>query len=733
MTILARFLALGLFALPCAAVASERGSAPYMAASDGSVERLPLVLTAVDVTIAGVIADVSVKQVYENRGSVPIEAIYVFPGSDRAAVYALQMTIGDRVVRARIEKKEEARAQYEEALAEGKTASLLEQLDPSIFRMSLANVQPGDRIEVELKYTELLVPEQGEYEFFFPNTVGSRYTSSDDTAIDSPTSVSSEVSDYAFDIRVRVVGALALGEIDSSTHTMNVERASAFEAMLTLDEAAARAAMTKDFLLRYRYVGSAIEAGILAYPEGDGGYFLLLAEPPRNVQPTAIVDREFIFVIDVSGSMHGRPLDVSKDLLGDLVASLRPTDLFNVVLFAGGSKLLGEDRSLPATRDNIAKALKMISDSDAGGGTELIPALETAYALPQANTGSRSIIIVTDGAIAAGGRAFRVIRDHLDRANVFAFGIGPSVERPVIQLLARAGAGEPFIVDELGKGAESAARLRSYVDRPLLTAIDAVPVGIALLDQEPQQIPDLLAERPLVLIGRYRGSSAGSVAIEGVAGGQAYRQTLALDPANASPTLSGLRQLWARQRIQRLMDEQSSAGWGYSNDGGDQTHSEEITQLGLDYGLLTPYTSFVAVDERVRGSDEPETVRQPAVSKGIGYRAPPRLVRVSAAPPDPLPRPLAAEPPRQVGDHQFVLLDGVWTDQAFRAQHTLRIRPGSAAWDKLLELCPMLADFGALGERVLVVLGQYAVLIAPDGFSDYPDEVLAAALQPDNG
>ncbi|MBD8527627.1 VIT and vWA domain-containing protein [Pseudomarimonas arenosa] len=713
--------------------AADHGSAPYLVSTDGSVEQLPLVMTSVDVAIAGVIADVRVTQVFENRGELPIEAVYVFPGSDRAAIQALQMRIGDRVIRAAIREKAVARAEYEEAQTQGKTASLLEQLDPSIFRMSIANVLPGDRIEVELRYTELLVPTRGVYEFFYPNTVGERFTQAGDKAIRTPTSTDSKVSDFAFNISARLVGALPLGEVGSPSHDVDVEQPSAHEALVTLDDDAQRDAGKRDYRLRFRYAGERIESGLMSFREGDGGYFLLLAEPPQQVDAAIVVPREFIFVIDVSGSMVGKPLEITKDLLGDLVSSLRPTDVFNLLLFSGGSDVFAENRSVAATPENVQRARDFIGASNAGGGTELVSALETAYRLPSSPGFSRSIIIVTDGAISAGGAAFSAIRSRLDQANTFAFGIGPSVESAVIRLLARAGAGEPFIVGELGEGKQVATRLRQYIDRPVLTDIKLEASGVDIFDLEPLQVPDLLAERPVVVVGRFRGSQPGTVSVSGTSGRSEYRQELTLDPGNADPSLHALRQMWGRERIQGLLDEQAGNGWwsGYQRSDAID-HSAEITKLALDYSLLTPYTSFVAIDERIRNDGESVRVEQPAVAKGVGHHVVQSLsLAASAAAPALVSSP--ASDRTLVAARSFVLRDGVWTDEAFGDQVVLRVRPDSQAWQQLLLLCPELAEYRLLGDSVLIAFGRYAVLLTPRGFSDYPADLLAQAVLPARG
>ncbi|MEZ5460519.1 VIT domain-containing protein [Dokdonella sp.] len=748
--LLRSFIVFGLllFVLQAAASAPQNTQAPYLTVVGEKVEHLPLASTQVDVLIAGVIADVTVKQVYENRGNVPIEALYVFPGSPRAAVYGLTMRVGDRLITAKIAEKEEARETYEAARAEGKTASLLEQLDPSIFRMNVANVLPGDRIEVVLKYTELLVPDRGTYEFVFPNTMGSRYGET----LPVKTSSDSEVVDYAFSIHARIRSAIPLQDVSSPSHAVDVSYPNTMEADINLSEAEFQRAGAADYVLHYTLAGDAIQTGMLMYPAGDGGYFLMMAQPPTRVSANAVTAREFIFVIDVSGSMNGQPLDVSKRLIRDLFTSLRWTDRFNIVLFEHGSRVLSPKRSLTASPDNLDRVLNAVSSENAGGGTNLVAALETAYALPEEPGMARSVIVITDGQIAAGGEAFAVARSQLGRANTFAFGVGGNVNRPVIELLARAGNGEPFILENFNESDAVAERLRSYIDRPLLTNVSLRPEDLEAYDLEPSQVADLLAERPIIVVGRYRGPAQGAMLVSGVSGNGPYQAAVSPDANSISPQLSALRLLWARTRMQRLLDEQSSPGWGYS---GGEPNAAEITELSLAYGLLSPYTSFVAVDEVVRADQAARSVQQPAISKTLESPEEPPLVAASPPPPPApsyrsagtgsafgLTRTIGAAlgaslvpsgsvtAVHTIGKRTFELRDATWTDLSYRDDMTLlRLRADSTALARLLEARPEWAAAVALGTRVIIVIGDVALLIAPEGFSDYPEATLQSLLR----
>ena len=301
--------------------------------------------------ITGVIADVRVTQIYKNEGGKPIEAIYIFPTSTRAAVYGMKMTIGLRVIEARIEKKEEARRQYEQARDQGKGASLLEQQRPNVFQMNVANILPGDEIQVELLYTELLTPSEGVYELVYPTVVGPRY--SNQTAEMTPRSEGwvanpylhqGEQPPYAFDIQVNLSAGLPIQELACSSHQVKTTYEGPAVARVHLDDSETRGG-NRDFILRYRLAGDRIGSGLLLYEGERENFFLLMMQPPKRVRTADLPGREYIFIVDVSGSMYGFPLEMSKKLLKDLMGNLRPSDLFNVILFSGG--LL---RSWPSSR-----------------------------------------------------------------------------------------------------------------------------------------------------------------------------------------------------------------------------------------------------------------------------------------------------------------------------------------------------------------------------------------------
>ncbi len=576
----------------------------FVMSEDTTLDQMPLKSTSADVMISGVISDVTVKQTYCNEGEKTLEAIYVFPASTKAAVYYMQMEVGNRLLIARIAEKEKAREEYEEAREEGRTATLLEQERPNVFQMNVANILPGDTIVVEMRYTELLVPTEGIYEFMYPTVVGPRYatpSAEGEEWVASPYQRAGEEPLYDFSINVTVNAGMKIKEVYSTSHPF-VEFRYKTENTAYCSESFAG---NKDFVMQYRLSGAQIESGLLLYEGEEEKFFLAMIQPPKNPQDYQIPPREYVFIMDVSGSMRGFPIEVSKTLLIDLVGNLRSQDRFNMLFFAGSNYVLS-DVSLPATEENINLALDAISNQLGGGGTEILPALQRALSLPGTEDFARTFVIATDGYVHVEKQSFDLIRNNLNEASFFAFGIGSSVNRYIIEGMARVGMGEPFIVLNQDEAPEKAEKFREYVQYPVLTNIKVNYNDFDVFDVEPVTVPDVIAERPVTLFGKWRSSNTGTIVLEGLSGSQTYNEILDVSKFTPEESNSALKYLWARFKIQ-LLDDYSEISY-YEQD----SIKAEVTELGLKYNLLTQYTSFIAVDSLIRAdTSEITTVKQP--------------------------------------------------------------------------------------------------------------------------
>ncbi|MEO0226004.1 MAG: VIT domain-containing protein [candidate division WOR-3 bacterium] len=584
----------------------REGLSPYfLVEGDPKVERFPLLKNDVKVNIAGVVAEIELTQVYKNDGRKTIEAVYVFPLGTKSAIHAMTMKIGKRIIEAEIEERMKAQKIYEQAKEKGKVASLLEKKRPNVFQMKVANIMPGDVIEVVVKYTEMLVPEKGIYEWVFPTVVGPRYTGESnpedikgkDNWLVSPYLHEGEEVPYEFDININVNSGISLADVWVTSHKVKINK-TGNKAQIALAEEEKRRG-NRDFVLRYNLEGNVINTGLLLYPDQDEKFFLLMLEPPDKININMVPPREYVFIVDVSGSMHGFPLEVSKALIKKIIIGLRSKDYFNILFFAGSSQVLS-DRPLPATEENKRKAIEMLMAQSGGGGTEILDAFKRALALPKKKGLSRIIVTATDGYVSVEKGVFDLMRDNLDQANFFAFGIGTGVNRYLIEGIARIGKGEPFVVTDEKEAEQAAEKFISYIESPLLTDIKVTFEDFDAYEVEPIAMPDLFAERPLILFGKYKNAS-GEIKVVGRTPRGDYVKKIEVTASCEDNQNRALKYLWARERIARLAD--------YGRVGVDV--KEEVTKLGLKYHLMTEYTSFVAVDKVVRETGEIVTVKQP--------------------------------------------------------------------------------------------------------------------------
>jgi Ca-activated chloride channel homolog len=393
-----------------------------------------------------------------------------------------------------------------------------------------------------------------------------------------------------FNIDVAVSAGLPIAQLRCNTHKVDVawEDKSLAHVKLVPNQGFGG---NRDFILDYKLAGEQIQSGLLLYQGQTENHFLLMVQPPARVKPEEIPTREYVFVLDVSGSMYGFPLDTAKVLIADLIGHLRPTDSFNVLLFSGDSRLMSP-RSVPATSENVQRAIAVINAERGGGGTELQAALQQVIALPRDEHVSRSVVVLTDGYIAQERGAFELIAKNVGRTNVFAFGIGSSVNRYLIDGLARVGQGEPFVVTSPATAAAEAQRFRRYIESPVLTEVSVKFNGFDAYDIEPAKQPDLFAERPIIVFGKWRGARTGEIEVTGRSAKGLFDSKVVVAQTAPRHENAALPQLWARTRIARLSD--------FALESEDSETVRQVTELGLQYSLLTKHTSFIAVLEQIR-------------------------------------------------------------------------------------------------------------------------------------
>lgn len=577
----------------------------------------PLKHTAVRAAISGPLARVTVVQQFVNPYPDTIEAVYIFPLPHRAAVDHLTMRIGDRTVRGVIKRREEAQAIYERAKRAGQTASLLDQERPNVFTQAVANIRPGEQIRIEISYVETLLYDDGSYEFSFPMVVGPRYRPrqvSDAPRVTPPVTPEGTRAGHDVSLEVAIDAGVPIQFLRSLTHEIDAERPDPRRATVRLRQQAV--IPNKDFVLQYDVSGARLADALLAHRGPQGGFFTFLLQPPDQPRAAEISPKEIVFVLDTSGSMTGFPIEKAKEAMKLALDGLHPRDTFNLITFSGDTHLLFP-RPVPATAENLALAQGFLADRRGSGGTEMMKAIRAALAPSGADGYVRVACFMTDGYVGNDMEILGEIQRH-PHARVFAFGIGSAVNRFLLDGMARAGRGEVEYVGLEDDGSLAARRFHERVRSPLLTDVEIDWNGLPVSEVYPSRIPDLFSAKPVVVTGRYGVPARGTLRLRGKLAGRPYVREIPVVFPAAEPSHDVTATLWARHKIEELM----ASDWkGMQHGQPADDLRERITQLGLEFNLMTQFTSFVAVEERiVIEGGQPRRVEVPVeMPQGVSY------------------------------------------------------------------------------------------------------------------
>jgi Ca-activated chloride channel homolog len=588
-----------------AAFGQDDGRGSLLATSQGKeLGACPLKTTSVRADISGFLARVTVRQEFENRFTSPIEAVYVFPLSQKGAVDKMTMTVGTRIIRGQIMRREEARQTYETAKSEGRAAALLDQERTNVFTQSVANIMPGESVIVEISYVETLKYEDGGYEFVFPMTIGPRYSPGSVADAAKVTPPAATRAGHDISIEVNLNAGVPVEEIRSSSHDIEQTNLSPASARVTLRNE--NVIPNKDFVLRYDVTGKRIEDGVLAHRDPRGGFFTLILQPPDKIASEDRTPKEIVFVLDTSGSMSGFPIEKAKEAMKLSLDGLYPDDTFNLITFAGDTHVLF-DEPVPATQANLEKAQAFLATREGGGGTEMMKAIKASLDPSDSKEHLRIVCFMTDAFVGNDDEIVAEIQKH-PKARVFAFGIGNSVNRSLLDRMAEAGRGEVEYVSLNDDGSKAAKRFYERVRSPLLTDLSIDWNGMPVADVYPARLTDLFSAKPVIVHGRYSKAASGTIKLRGNVAGMPYEREIKLDLPESLEANDVLATLWARTRIDELTGSRlkiTDAARGSEID-------KRVEQLGLEFGLMTSFTSFVATEDRVVNQEgKPVTVRVP--------------------------------------------------------------------------------------------------------------------------
>jgi len=589
---------------------------------------LPLEHTAVHARIHAYIASVEVEQQYRNPYSEKIEVVYVFPLPQDAAVSEFVMKIGDRVIRGIIREREEAERIYAEARSQGYVASLLTQERPNVFTQKVANIEPGRDIGVELTYYNTLPFRDGAYVFTFPTVVGPRFNPpghrdgigavghGDRGASGQSTEVEylkpGQRSGHDLSLEIDLEAGVAIEAVSSPSHDIEVESTSASRRLISLAEGAM--IPDRDFVLRYEVAGEQIQSAFLLHEDARGGYFTFVLTPPSDLGRFERAPLEHVFVLDCSGSMSGSPLRTAKQAVERVIDQLDERDTFQIIRFSSDSSALGP-APIRATERNKREGLAYLRGLSSGGGTMMIEGIKAALDFPHEEGRVRIVSFMTDGYIGNEAEILAAIHRRLGRSRIFSFGVGSAPNRYLLEQMARIGQGAVAYVGE-GDRRDDREAVDAFYDRiahPALSDIEVDWGAMQVSEVYPSRIPDLWSGRPVVVTGRIHGPAGGGIEVRGRTGGErrVFRAPVHTGAGGKRPAIA---QVWARMKIMDLADRSL-----WSDDRAEL--ADGIRSLALEYGLLSRFTAFVAVDSSQRTAGEVGyTVSQPVpVPHGVRY------------------------------------------------------------------------------------------------------------------
>ena len=589
----------------------------------------PLKHTEVLSKIAGNLSRVEVTQTFENPFTEALEAIYVFPLPDEAAVDDMEIKIGERIIKGNIKKREEAKEIYEQARREGRTAGLLEQERDNIFTQSLANIKPGEAIDVTIRYTDSLKFTGGDYEFVFPMVVGPRFIpgtpideSGDTDQVPDASRITPPVippetrSGHDIGVTVEIDAGVPVSNVRSTSHQLTIEQDGQ---MVRVKLGKEDTIPNKDLILRYQVSTDNTQTTVLTQSDERGGHFAVYLIPALDYRSNEIVPKDVVFLMDTSGSQHGDPLLKSQELMRRFINGLNPDDTFTIIDFSDTTTQLSA-HPLPNTAQNRTKAISYINQLQANGGTYLLNGIRSVLNFPTAPAGRlRSIVLLTDGYIGNDNEILAEVQQKLQPGNrLYSFGVGSSPNRFLLNRIAEIGRGTSQIVRHNEPTEDVAEKFFRQINNPVLTNIQVAFEGTGEAVIYPSAPPDLFTQEPLVLFGRVSPVSedhpVSTLRITGTAaGGTHYEKTFNLNlEETGNPAIA---QLWGRARIKDLMQQM----FGYETKAG----VEAVIDTALTYQLLSQYTAFVAVSDDVRVDPESKSVSMQVpveMPQGVSYQ-----------------------------------------------------------------------------------------------------------------
>ena len=639
----------------------------------------------VTVEIVDQVAKTSVDQVFVNNFGRDIEGTYIFPVPEGASVSEFAMYIGNERVKGEILDSREARRVYEDIVRRMRDPGLLEYMGRNLFRARVFPIPANGEKRVQISYTEVLKSENGLVKYLYPlNTERFSRDPLEDVSIS-----------------VRVESQVPIVNVYSPSHKVSVSKDSAGRARVGYEDKRVRP--DKDFLVYYSLSKDDVGLSYMNWEGPEGGYFMLLASPRYAAAGERVVNKTIVLVLDSSGSMSGAKIRQAKEAARFILNHLGPRDEFTVVDFDDGVTPFS-DALVPATDDNIGRALKFVDAIEDSGGTNINDALLAALSRMRGGERPSYVLFLTDGLPTVGTTETADILRHAQQANssrsrVFVFGVGNDVNTELLDRISSDHRGTSVYIGETEDLEAAISGFYEKISSPLLSDLAVTFRGIETSQVYPRALPDLFKGSQLVLVGKYKGRGPVSIVLTGKSGREEKRFVLEGRAIVSGDSFNFLPRLWATRRIGYLLEE-------IRLQGSNQELADEIRRLGLKYGIVTPYTSFLVTEREAQVLDAAAPAAREAIVGGVvgGVGAVRAAKATQAFKLEDRAAQVASERILYRDDKTFYLKDGVWTDSEYKeGTPATEVKFNSDAFFKLIAEKPGIAKYLSAGSKMIVV------------------------------
>lgn len=544
---------------------SQNSEIPHLQLESESIQ---FNFQSVEINVVGNYADVHLYQSFKTNENT--NGFYFYPVNLESSLYEMTVYLPDRIISMDVRNMDNIRKQVLAENKKGKKITLKHQDDSNFIQLKIPAVKKDEEIKVVIKYTQTLNLKEDLKQLQIPSFINSSY----------------ELNLKEFEFKINLISPTPIYHCEINSHKTENKKVS--EKYQTFSYKGNE--WNRPIHLNYQSKGNEADAGMLVYEEKGCRYILGVVEPPNEIKPEQIAPREYVFVMDISGSMQGFPIETSKELVSRILHDLKPEEKFNILFFAGSSDFFSKE-SVYATPENIDLAIQMINNQRGTGKTKLTDALKKVYTYPPDKAYNRIVVLVTDGKLNEEKSLYFDLKQNLKDAQYFCFGIGYDIDRKTIQQIAQVSGTESVLITDQVDAQKEMDKFFNTIRTPLLRYIQVQSKNLNLTETYPSQFNGFLSSESSSFVSKEcSGTRDPKLILTGINGHENYNEEFSLQNLDNNQDLKILKYLWGKEKIEFLLQEEERCGERCIKQGNFRT---QIIKIGEELNIATPYTSFV--------------------------------------------------------------------------------------------------------------------------------------------